>query len=131
MTLDDIDRWRLYEAGFTAKEISELSGAVTPTGAPQPLIDLNSPAWQSTLTTRRNFTNQLRATYYRVHRKELTRIVHDKIVNQWYKKGLKKSPFDWLKISYQPRIKTDFIAAAKKRIKKQQYNLKRNFGVAR
>jgi hypothetical protein len=119
---DPIDKFKLTEAGFTDKEIIELSRATTPTGKPQN-TDLSSPAWVSALKSRRNFTNTLRQEFKRVHKIELDRKRYEKIVDRWYKNGLKKSPWDWLKITYQPRKKTDFITAAKNRINNQQRDL--------
>lgn len=104
----------LYRAGFTPQEIMEIHHAVTPKGEPQ-FTDISSPAWRSAISYRNNWTQRIRQEFRRVHGRELDRKLYQRIVNAWYSRGVKRSPWDWLKITYRPRRKTDFIMAAKAR----------------
>jgi hypothetical protein len=130
MTLDQIDKFKLYQAGFTDREIAELDSAVTPKGEKQPDIDLNSPAWQAALKYRNEKTSQLRREYEISHKRPLDRRQYEQIVNQWYRSGKRKSPWDWLKIIYQPRLKKDFNIAVKTKIRQNQLDLQRKMRTA-
>jgi hypothetical protein len=114
----------LREAGFTLREIRELAESVDPKGNPQPPININSPAWQAALKNRTAWINRARRDFQAVHKTPLTRARFDQIVDQWYRKN-KGSPWDWLKITYQPRKKMDFLTAAKARIVRRQSDLRR------
>lgn len=125
-TLNTDDVRILTEAGFTMKEIKELNKATDPKGNPQPDIDLSSPAWQAAIGNRASWTARIRRDYEVIHGVPLNKYRYELIVDQWYKAGVRKSPWDWLKITYQPRRKTDFMTAAKSRIQKQQDMLRSN-----
>lgn len=125
MSLDEMDRFQLYEAGFTQKEIKEIAEAVDPKGNPQPPVDLNDAGWQSAIKNRVQFTNRIRANYRLMHGKDLTRMQADRIINQWYKTGQRKTPFDWLNEVYAKgkKIKSDFMKAKQAQIRKQHREL--------
>ena len=108
MTLSTHDAFRLGRAGFTRKEIAELASATDLKSNPQPRIDLDSPAWQATLKKRINFMNNVRQDYFIENQRHLTRQLYNLIIDQWYSKGIKRSPWDWLKSTYRRPKRKDF-----------------------
>lgn len=112
----------LYRLGLTKAEINKLDKAVTPSGAPQE-IDLSSPAWTAALQRRTVFAKKARTAYDRTHKRKLTRQQFDRIVDTTFRGNI----FDWLKLTYEPRKKTDFQEALKARLKRKESSLKRRF----
>lgn len=113
----------LYKAGFTWNEINKLDKAVTPTGKPQK-IDLSTPAWIAAIEKRSKFATRARVIFAQTHRGlTLNRARYDNIVNMNFKGNI----FDWLKLTYKPRKKTDFQAALKARMNYKEKMMKRRF----
>lgn len=111
MSLNNRDARILFHAGFTRREIAELADARTPAGDIQPPIDLSSPAWLSTLSQRRWWSDKVRAEYLSTHNKLMSRLLYNQIVDAWYAKGKVRSPWDWIKASYRRDKKIDFQVA--------------------
>lgn len=131
MTITRQDAERLEKSGFTRQEIMEIAQARTPDGKFQPPVDLNDAAWQKTMNLRYNFNIKLRQDFKRTHKRDLTRAQYDGIVNQWYKGGIRKTPFDWLVEAYGKGKKkvSDFIEARQAFARRTHRDLRRNFGV--
>jgi hypothetical protein len=131
MTLKELDKHRLYVAGFTNREIEEIANATDPSGKPQPQIDLDSDAWKATIAHRRQTVAKLRADFKRTHGRELDRMTYDRIIDQWYQRGLKRNPFDWLVEAYAKgkKAKTDFVIARKNRFARVKNELKQSFDI--
>ena len=127
MSLTLRDAKILFSVGFTRNEVRELGTAIDPTGKPQLPLDLSSPAWLAALAHRREFANQVLAEYAVTHDKFMPRQMYNRIIDQWYKKGRARTPWDWLKITYQPKKKIDFIEAAKRRAQRQEASLRQEF----
>ncbi len=128
MSLTPRDTRTLFRAGFTRNEIAELGSATDPLGNPQPAIDLTSPAWIAALEHRRLFTVRVQAEYRVTHKDKLMpRQVHNRIIDQWYGKGRGRTVWDWLKITYKPKKKIDFIKAAKRRAQVRERSLREEF----
>ncbi len=129
MTITNSDAQKLYSAGFTVREIQEIANATDPKGEPQPPIVLDNEAWQKTMQLRFNFNTRLRQDFMRTHKRDLTRMEYDNIVNRWYQGGVKKTPFDWLVDAYGKgnKPKSDFIIARQHFARQQRVILKRAF----
>ncbi len=130
--ISEQDWQRLHNAGFTPREIYDIFNATNRDGSIQN-IDINNSAWQSAISNRQVFTARLRVDFKRKHGRDITRKEHDRIVNQWYKKGLKKTPFDWLVevYHYGKKRMTNYQKARKAQAQKQHRQLRKQFGVNR
>ncbi len=127
MTLSYRDALILRRAGFTKQEVVELNSAVDPSGNPQPPIDLQSSAWLSALANRRHWTDLVRNEYAVTHNRWLSDRVYERIVDQWYAKGRKRTAWAWLKATYLPKKQIDFAIAARHRAQQSIHMLRREF----
>ncbi len=125
MTVSSGDKLALrHEYGFTFKEIRDLDRAVDPSGKPQPEIDFSIPEWQEALRNHRQFRDGLQQEYFKSHNGEYATTQYlDRVVDQWYRKGRKRTPFDWLNEVYKvgnrsSQRQKDFQEAASKRRKR-------------
>lgn len=103
MTISSNDADRLRRAGFTEHELDLLANAKTPDGKDQPAIDVGSPAWQSTLKSRREWYDDKIAKGWK----------DQEIINEvfnYYAADKRRTPFDFLKIEYRPRKRVDYYA---------------------
>jgi hypothetical protein len=108
MSLSDKDADILRMYGFTIREIQEYQTATDPAGNPQPLIDLNSDVWRETILTRQTLLGQIAKQYTKDTGKKISRLRRDAIINGYYSTNIKSSPWDFLKLEYQPRKVVDF-----------------------
>jgi len=104
MTISANDAQKLRDAGFSEWEINELSNARTPDGKDQPPINIDSPAWQAVLKSRKEWTDDKIRRGWR--RKE----IENEIMN-YYNKDTRRTPFDFLKAEYRPRKRIDYLTA--------------------
>ena len=115
------DKQTLHQAGFTIAEIELLDRAVDKSGKPQPPVDIHSPAWQSAIEHRRQFAVKARQVFYKTHGMPMSRDRFNSLVNMTFKGDI----FQWLKITYQPRKRTDFMSAVKLRGQIKEDRLRR------
>ncbi len=111
------ERKMLIAQGFTWDEIKALETAINPAGALQPLPDLSSPAWVAAIHRRHEFADMVRHEFIMDYNRRMPRQVYNHIINHWYLKNKKRTPFDWLKVEYKPKLKVDFKNAAIERAK--------------
>ena len=129
MTLNSKDRDILRNAGFTEREITEINNAKDRKGNPI-TVDLTRPSWKDAIANRDRWTKRVRRDYEVIHGRPLEKGRFEQIVNRFYQMGKRRNPFDWLKLTYQPRKQTDFLTATKKRIIAQQKELRtKGFGI--
>ena len=124
MTLSANDAMILQMVGFTDREIKEFADAKTPEGKPQPPINLNSPVWIKVMEARMAKAGQIRTIYHKTHKKKLARSKYEQLVNLWYSKS-KANPWDWLKLIYIPKKKTDFGNAVRNRAARKLSNMQK------
>lgn len=101
MTISFEDGERLKAAGFLDWEVGKFAEAVLVDGQPQPNINLNSPVWQRVIESRRNWIDDQAA------RGSTSEEIATTIMD-YYGRGAKRSPFDFLKAEYKPVKKRDF-----------------------
>lgn len=124
MTISSDDKILLQKAGFTYAEIDKLDSATDPSGKLQPQTDIATPAWQSAIQHREKFAKQARIAYANTHKgEELTRERYDRIVDATFRGDI----FGWLKITYQPKKKTDFYTALQARMQEKEARLRKRF----
>lgn len=108
MTISQSDAELLASAGFTNREIMELANAKTLKGADQPPININSPAWQRVLESRRQWwTDKLERGW------EEGDIIRE--IENYYKRDEKRTPFDFLRAEYRPPKRIDYMEAIRRR----------------
>lgn len=112
MTLSFDDAARLRDAGFNEWEIQQLSQAHTPTGIDQPPVDLNAPAWQRTMQSRRDWIGDKRTAGWR--EEDI-----DAEIMAYYARSPKRNPFDFLKAEYKPPLKKDFFDSVRQRARRK------------
>ena len=110
MTISLEDAHRLTAAGFVDSEVEAYATATDPKGNPQPPIDLNSPAWQAALKSRREWIED------KVDRGWSPEEINAEILG-YYARGAKRNPWDFLKIEYKDPQKVDYRAAVRRRAK--------------
>ena len=117
---------QLAHDGFLPSEILAYSRAVTPTGQVQAL-NYDSQTFSMARKSRREWVKQL------LNEGWSTLEIKEQ-VNQYYKKNKSKSPFDWLKLEYQPAKKiVDFQSAmaTKKRAIRRSATRQLGYGYGR
>ena len=110
--LTDSDRQRLKRAGFIPMEIYRYDAGVGPDNEPQPPIDLNSPLWQTAMQTRFEWMDDKR------RRGWSDTEIGNEIAN-YYARGRKRTPWDFLKAEYRPPKRVDYIAAVRRRARRR------------
>jgi len=108
MTISIGDANILRRNHFTDAEIDDLSNAVTPDGKPQPPVDINSPVWRAVIASRRSW-------YMGRVRKGWKRDRINSTIDSYYRRGSKRSIYDFLKAEYQPKKVIDYMSAIKRR----------------
>lgn len=111
MALTSKDTKRLRIAGFIPEEIIRIGRAETPTGARQPVIDLNKDVWAKTIK------NRMRQRE-RWAKKGLTEWQQDEVLRTYYrtKSSAPRSPYDFIKALYVPeKGLTDYAFAIRRR----------------
>ena len=101
MALSFDDAKRLQEAGFLDFEIEKIAEAETVDGKEQPPVDLSSPVWQRVLESRASWMADKVAKNW--SQEEIERNIMD-----YYARGAKRNPYDFLKAEYRPIKKRDF-----------------------
>jgi len=110
MTLSVSDANILRKNWFSDEEVQDIANAVTPDGKPQPPVDLNSPLWRSVIRSRRSwYMGQIR----RGKKKDTI----NSAIRNYYRKGAKRSIYDFLKAEYMPKKIVDFMTAYQRRAK--------------
>ena len=112
---------KLRDSGFILYEIDKLDKAVDPAGVPQS-TDLTSPAWQATIEHRHNWVRNMQARIVQMltmQGKETTPEMSferiRKMIFDYYKRDKTRSPFDFLKVEYEPKKRVDYHEALRKR----------------
>ena len=100
------DARRLLDAGFLQMEVEEFANAITPSGASQKPIDLDSPVWKRVLESRRSWVQS------RIE-ENWTDVEIEKELLGYYKRDKKRTAWDFLKIEYRSPTKIDYIEAAR------------------
>ena len=118
MTLSFEDAERLRLAGFIEFELEEFSTATTPSGQPQPAIDLDGEVWQRVLESRRDWTTDKIVRGW-------TRDEIENVIMEYYLTKEGRSPWDFLKIEYRPPEKLDYKAAIRRRAGEEIAELRR------
>lgn len=121
MSISQSDAEILRANGFSEKEIESYANARTPTGQPQPPIDINGATWQAAIKTRREWVNDL------INRGWTTdRILQE--IDAYYVRDSKRNPYDFLKAEYRAPAKIDYTQGIRNRAKAQARNLYKNNG---
>lgn len=108
MSISGADADRLKQAGFLESEIQELAEAKTVKGEDQPPINLDSPAWQAVLESRREWWID------KVDRGWTEHEIVNELMN-YYRRDKSRTPFDFLKAEYRPPKRVDYIEMIRKR----------------
>lgn len=112
MTISAADAEKLRHAGFTEQEIIDLAEAKTATGADQPPINLDSPAWEATLKSRINWWQDKLDAGWTAN--EILDSLGD-----FYRRDPRRTPFDFLRAEYRPPKKVDYLEIARARTQAQ------------
>ena len=112
MALSFDDAARLKEAGFLDYEIEKIAAAETVDGKGQPPVDLSSPVWQRTLESRRAWVDDKVNKGW--SQEEIERNIMD-----YYARGARRNPWDFIKAEYKPIKKRDFWIEIRERNKRK------------
>ena len=108
MSISQKDAEQLRHAGFLESEIMELAEAKTMKGADQPPINLDGPAWQAVLHSRREWWLDKFDRGW----------TEDEITSElqnYYKRDKRRNPFDFLRAEYKSPKKADYMGIIRKR----------------
>lgn len=112
MSISSYDALRLERNGFIKYEIDELANATTLKGNPQPPINLDGEAWLATLKSRFEWTQD------KEERGWSPQEIENEIMN-YYSRDKRRTPFDFLRQSYKPPKKVDYLEVIRKRAQAQ------------
>lgn len=102
----------LRQHGFINYEIRQFMEAETPDGETQ-YVNIDTKPWQAALRSRRTWVLQMRKRSWANER--IVRCILD-----YYVRGTRRSPWDFIKIEYRPPRKlTDYEAKVKSRIQQR------------
>lgn len=108
MTISSRDAERLAHAGFLRSEIEALANAKTATGADQPPINLDGPAWRAVLNSRSEWWVD------KMDRGWTESEIREALGN-YYRRDESRTPFDFLRAEYKPPKRVDYIEIIRKR----------------
>ena len=97
--MEEADEAKLKRSGFIQEEIEEFSAQN---------IDLGLPVWQDVINERKAWIiDKVDRGWSRDDIKQA--------LSDYYAKGKKRNPWDFVKANYKPPKKIDYLVAAKKR----------------
>jgi len=108
LTISYEDGQTLLAAGFLQYEVDQYAKAVDPAGNPQPAVDLSQPVWQRAMRSRRDWVED------KINRGWSEAEIQDELMN-YYRRGEKRSPWDFLKIEYRSPKRLDYLEAVRRR----------------
>ena len=108
MTLSFEAAEQLRAAGFLDYEIEQYATAVDSESKPQPPIDISQPVWQRAMKSRRDWVED------KISRNWTEAEIREELMN-YYRRGEKRSPWDFLRIEYRPPTRIDYREAIRRR----------------
>lgn len=118
------DKYRLDKAGFMDWEIEYFDQMRDPSGGLQPYAELDGGTWQAVMKRRREWVDAML-------RQNWTSEQISKAINRWYENKKSRSPYEWVKMEYQPpRRISNYQEARRKRALKEADALTRMTGVS-
>jgi len=121
MSLTEADAARLTFAGFLQEEIDELANAKTSDGKDQPSINLDSPTWQTTMKSRKDWWID------KVNRDWTEEDIHREIL-MYYEKDNGRSPFDFVRAAGSPAKERKQVDYIETRRRKMELQIKEDLG---
>lgn len=113
--LSESDARTAYRMGFTKAEVAEME-------ASREMINLSAPAWYAALQNRARYAMNLRRAWRAEYGVDLPRGRYERMLNA---RRPRNSPWEWLKLSYHPKKKIDFINVAKGRARLRTLRMRR------
>jgi hypothetical protein len=99
---------QLRAAGFLDYEIEQFATAVDPEGKPQPPVDITTPVWQRAMRSRRDWIED------KISRGWTETEIREELMN-YYRRGEKRSPWDFLRVEYRSPQRIDYREAVRRR----------------